>query len=199
MGVCQKGALCTQPLLTASHLDPNMVCPLVITNDSVLLHSDSSTQQKPSSMLVQTYSSNGSTQPTRASKPGQSYVQAARQGLSKKGKEHHSVTPLSKHASEVVRAQLLSVSREGEISTPYLLDRGSEYFSVFFDATTACVTEAEFFNAARVLLTDWDVGIGMLHHREKGRLLYEVTLPDEDICNKVIQNGVSLEVIILLQ
>lgn len=169
-----------------------MVFRLVIANDPGVLHSDGSTQHEPSSMLISTHSSNASTQPKRASKPGQSYVQAARQGLSQKEKNHHSVTLLPKHASDAVRSQLLSVSREGEISARYLLRRGSEDLSVFFDVSTASVTEAEFFKTARVLLPDWDVGIRMLPHRDKGRLLYEMTLPDENTCNKVIQNGVSI-------
>ncbi|CDH52551.1 predicted protein [Lichtheimia corymbifera JMRC:FSU:9682] len=121
-----------------------------------------------------------------------SYVQAAKQGIVRNGRRHHLVTPLNAMASDVVKRQLQDVSRDGHISDPALLRRGTEEFSVFFDLSSHSIHENEFFKAARSLLPDWDVGIGMIQHRDKGRLLYELTMPNEQCCAFVVREGVTV-------
>lgn len=174
-----------------------MVFPLNITSNPGPSASDGSTPPTTStpSTTIQQSSSPTSTSNVGSpmpSAPVKSYVQAARQGIVRNGRRHHSVTPLNACASSDVCQQLHAVSQDGVISDPSLLRRGTEEYSVFFDLTTHSINENDFFKAACVLLPDWDVGIGMMPHRDKGNLLYELTLPDEDTCTYVMSKGVTV-------
>ncbi|KAI8376483.1 uncharacterized protein BYT42DRAFT_615214 [Radiomyces spectabilis] len=122
-----------------------------------------------------------------------SYAQIAKNAVSRNGRRHQYLTTLNTCASTAVRQQLNSVSTTGQIPVPYLLRRGTEDHSVFFDVSPHPIKEADFFTAARNLVPNWDIGIGMIPHREEGRLIYEMTMPNQQTCDSIVQQGLQVD------
>ncbi|KAI8137712.1 hypothetical protein BJV82DRAFT_674520 [Fennellomyces sp. T-0311] len=104
-------------------------------------------------------------------------------------------TPLEHFASDENKAKTQPNPSTGDAISPHLLRRGTEDYSVFYDASSPAVAEDAFLKAARQLFPNWDVGIGMIPHKDKetGHQLYEMTLPNEAACSIALQQCLKIE------